>query len=51
MSARKIWVRATINLQGISQGDVRKVNPESPWVQEQITAGFLVEVDAPRRPR
>ncbi len=45
-----IFVEATINMQGINRGQVRSVNPESPWVKENLAAGFLLRVTADGEP-
>lgn len=41
-----IWVRATINMQGINRDQLRAVNPDSTWVKENLAAGFLIRVNA-----
>lgn len=43
--ARSVWVRATVNLQGISRGQVRKVDPDAPWVRDNLASGLLIRVN------
>lgn len=45
--AKAIYAEATVTLQGMPRGTIRKVNPESEWVRDKLAAGFLVEVPAP----
>ncbi len=39
-----IFVQATINMQGIARGQIRRVNPDVPWVKENLATGLLVQV-------
>lgn len=43
----ELWVMATINLPGLSQGEYALVDPRVPYIATALEARYLVPVDSP----